>query len=385
MEAKRVLLSGKKLPIIKSEKGNKMILLYTYFPLFDEHLAGGMQSWTRGIVRELTARGMDIRVICPKSKLHKFPDDICVLPILDDLEVDGLLPVDYYKNLQTISEWEQKADFIWTIDRPFPIKSNKPKLLTIGTFCYEREMKAIFQDDYTAVTVPSKFTLSQFDFYRKDIEVIPFFIDEKMQKKEINIGILSKYFEYSASKKYILFPHRAELSKGHIDAINMLAELLKYDMNYVLLIPEAPDSRLCDVEAETSYIKHLKKLIKDKNLQSNVQFHKWVDANDMPYYLSAGRVALFLTQLPETFGISLINCVACGTRVISYGSGALREVIPEGKWHHIIQKNDYRKGAEVIHSISSNDEKLGLEDLQKYRLELVADEYQKILQKILNR
>ena len=183
-----------------------MILAYSYFPLFDKHLAGGMQAWARGLLSGLRKKGLDIQLVCPDSKLHSFPKDFKVHHILNDSEVDGLEPNNYYRDLVNLKELEQKADVIWTFDRYFPIKSNKKKILSLGTFCYEREMKCIFQDDYDIVVVPSVYTKKQFDFYRNDIKVIPMFIESNISKKEIDEQIINKYFKYCKTKKYILFP-----------------------------------------------------------------------------------------------------------------------------------------------------------------------------------
>lgn len=357
-----------------------MILVYSYFPLFDKHLAGGMQSWARGLLEGLYKKGLDIQLVCPNSKLHSFPKDFKVHHVLNDSEVDGLEPRKYYEDLIYLKELEQKADIIWTFDRSFPIKSNKKKILSLGTFCYEREMKCIFQDDYDIVVVPSQYTKGQFDFYRNDIKIIPMFIESNISKKKIDKQIINKYFKYCTSKKYILFPHRPEFSKGHYDALEILKLIIKEDSSYTLCIPEPPNSRLADAKAETDFIEELKDYVRKNNLENNVVFHKWVERIDMPYYLSIGEFALFMTKLPETFGISLINCISCGLPVISYGSGALKEVVPENMGHYVIKDKDYNHAVDII---LNKEYKLELQEgikyCKKYNKEKIVDEYYKIL------
>lgn len=362
-----------------------MILVYSYFPLFDKHLAGGMQAWSRGLLGSLTKRGLDIQLVCPNSKLHSFPKDIKVHHILDDLEIDGLTPKRYYKNIQALKELEKKADVIWTFDRPFPLKSNKKKVLSLGTFCYEREMKAIFQDDYDKVVVPTNYTRQQFVFYRKNIDVIPMFVESNLKKVKPNFNILKKYFNYDENKKYLLFPHRPEISKGHYDAVSILEQLLIKDSSYMLLIPKAPNSRLADVVAENEFIEQLMIYVESKGLKNNIIFHNWVDSKDMAEYLSIGSYALFFTKLPETFGISLINCIACGTPVISYGSGALKEVVPNGLGHYIIKDQDYTAAVDkILEGKNEKEIKRGLNYLKKYKKEKIVDSYYNILFKLEN-
>lgn len=354
--------------------------------MFDKHLAGGMQSWARGLLAGLTKRGLDIQLVCPDSSLHSFPKDIVVHHVLHDSEVDGLAPVDYYKDLNELRKFEEKADIIWTIDRSFPINSKKPKLLTLGTFCYEKEMKSIFQDDYDTVVVVSEYEKKQFDFYKKDIRVVPMFVEEGVYRKLPNDFIINKYFKYDKTKKYILFPHRPEYSKGHYDAIAILDILVKYDKSFILLIPEAPDSRLADVKTEHSYINQLKEYIKNIGLKENVIFHKWVDGNDMGDYLSIGYFALFLTKLPETFGISLINCVSCGVPVVSYGSGALNEIVPNKKGQYIISDKDYVTAANIILRGRNNEEmNAGQNYIKRYQKESVVESYYEILKSLMKK
>lgn len=356
-----------------------MILAYSYFPLFDKHLAGGMQAWARGLLSALCKKGLDIQLVCPDSDLHSFPKDFKVHHILHDSEVDGLEPIRYYEDLVKLKDLEQQADIIWTFDRNFPIKSNKKKVLSLGTFCYEREMKSIFQDNYDVVIVPSIYTKRQFDFYRKDIKVVPMFVESNISKKAIDEKIISKYFKYSETKKYVLFPHRPEFSKGHYDALEILKLIIDKDPSYTLCIPEPPNSRLADVKAEMGYIEELKKYVIKNNLDKNVIFHKWIDKNDMPYYLSIGEFALFMTKLPETFGISLINCISCGLPVISYGSGALTEVVPANKGHYIIKDKDYKKAADIILNKNITGINDGICYCNRYKKTKIVDEYYNIL------
>ena len=81
-----------------------------------------------------------------------------------------------------------------------------------------------------------------------------------MQKFTIHFSILPwnggkvakrdcvKYFDYDKNKKYILFPHRPDLDKGHFEAIDILEELIKSDDSYRLLIPNPPLAKEINVD-----------------------------------------------------------------------------------------------------------------------------------------
>lgn len=327
------------------KKGFKMnILLYLYYPFFDTHLAGGVQVWLRNLVSEIMKNdsSIHISIYCPDSDLHNYPEDIDVNHILLDLEQDFLTPKMVYNNLLKIKQAEEKADIIWIIDRTFPIKSNKPQLLSLNTICYEREVMSIFQADWKAIACPSDFVLKQLkevvDDKRK-IYKIPYYIDPLfLNEYPDGIDRVKKYFDYKANNKYILFPHRPDRSKGHEEAMTVLEKLLAVDPSYYLLIPQAPDAKVSNVTSENQYIDELKELAQRKGIAQHVIFHKWVEYSDIPSYYAIGQYTLFFSKLPETFGLTLLNSAICGTPVISFGYGALPEIIPPGGLHKVVKE-----------------------------------------------
>ena len=361
------------------------ILVYTYFPLFDKHLAGGLQFFVREIVESLNKKGLDIEVVCPDSKLHDFPKIIKVHNIIDDLEVNGMTPNNYYNNLQKLKRLEQNADIIWTFDRSFPIKSNKKKVLSMQTHCYEKEMKAVFEDDYTKIVFLSSHQKQQYsECELNNVVIIPSMIDSRFFSSEKNLNKLSKYFNYDNTKKYILFPHRPEREKGHLKALEIIEKLSKKDNSYILMFPCEPDSRLLDKDAERNFVNEVKANVKHKNLSKHVIFHRWVDAEDMPEYLSIGEATLFLSELPETFGVSLVNSIVAGTPVISFGSGALKETVPPGNAHFTINKENYIDAAEIIQKgfikLLIEEDKIFI--TKSYNLKLVTEKYFDLFQEI---
>src|SRR5574344_1301283 len=103
------------------------VLLYLYYPFYDNHLAGGVQVWLRNLVSEIQ-KNSDIRfiVVCPESNLHSFPKDVEVIHSLVDMEQDFLSPKKIYDNLLLLRNLSNNVDLIWSIDRRFPINTNKP-------------------------------------------------------------------------------------------------------------------------------------------------------------------------------------------------------------------------------------------------------------------
>lgn len=359
------------------------VLLYCYFPFFEKHLGGGVQVWIRKLVEQINmSNEVRIDIICPKSDLHPLYNSDCVHAEIEDLEVNGIEPQKYSNYLNIIKSYEEKADVIWIIDREFPIKTKKPFVMSLNTICYERELKALFNNPWSNLCVVSEFEKNMIKniFDDRDIRKIPIFIDEIFRKcdKEQSQSVIQKYFRYDSNCKYILFPHRPEMEKGIFDAIEVLNELIKYDERYRLLVPCQPDSRIADYKKEGDFIKKIKLYVCEKKLEEYVVFHDWIEYSDLPFYYSIGLVTLFPTTLPETFGTTLIHSIACSTPVISYGSGALEETVPDGLGHYVLNR-DKIEVAKFIQKENFEDVKVGVDYVYRmYEMKKSVREYMDI-------
>lgn len=360
------------------------VLIYLYYPFFDKHLAGGVQVWLRNLLRQLQELDPSIRfsIYCPYSDAHPFPKDLDVHPVLFDLERDFLPLIEVKKTLSFLENAEKNADIIWMIDRCFPIKSSKPKLLSLNTICYEREIMSIFQSEWDCMSVPSEYVRKELCSVLDDVNhvrVIPHCIDKIFTSSHKSvIDTVRKYFDYRPELKYILSPHRPDSSKGHEYAIEILKELISYDTRYRLLIPRSPDAKKANVVSEYEYVDHLKNYALQLGVLENVIFHDWIDYNDLPSYYSIGEYTLFLSKLQETFGLSLLNSVACGTPTISFGTGALAEVVPPGSAHYIIQTP-----AQAVNLILHNDPQISESDMnfivKRYNMDNIIHMYYDLL------
>lgn len=317
------------------------ILIYLYYPFYENHLAGGVQVWLKNLIRKIQEKNSDMKfqIVCPVGDEFTYPNDILIDHSLIDMEQDFLTPEIIYNNFKVLEKYEKDTDIIWMIDRNFPISSTKTKLLSLNTLCYERELMSIFQSGWDKMVVLTDFVKNQVKDYVNDsgLFVIPCYVDPIFLNKDRNLNILNKYFDYNKNFKYILFPHRPDPAKGHNTAIDILKELIKKDDGYRLLIPLPPSAKQINVDRENNYITQIKKYVEKEKLEDYVIFHKWIDYEDLPIYYSIGEFTLFLSKLPETFGLTLLNSISAGTPVLSYGTGALNEVVPVGNAHFNIK------------------------------------------------
>ena len=86
--------------------------------------------------------------------------------------------------------------------------------------------------------------------------------------------------------------------------------------------------------------------------------------------------------MPETFGLTLLNSVSVGTPVLSYGVGALNEVVPPGNSHFNIDSIDDT----VIYILNGKDFYNTQEDIKmvktNYNLDKIASQYVKLFKEL---
>lgn len=357
------------------------VLLYLYYPFFDDHLAGGVQVWLRNLVTTLQQmdKELQISIYCPDSGAYHYPGDVEVNHVLLDMEQDFLTPRQIHDNLLLLQQAAQDVDVIWTIDRAFPVQTEKPLLLSLNTICYEREVMSIFQGYWNYLIVPSDFVRDQLvplTAKAEQIFKIPYYVDpiflraypDKHQR-------VRKYFPYDERLKYILFPHRPDRSKGNELAMQILKSLLCKDSSYRLLVPKPPIAKAANAAREAKYIQELQDYAVSIGIAEQVIFHAWVDYSDIPSYYSIGEFTLFFSRLPETFGLSLLNSVICGTPTISFGSGALGEIVPGGNGHVIIEQPQQAVDT-ILQGKNARNIEEDINFLKKsYNLEQVAKRY----------
>lgn len=66
------------------------ILVYLYYPFYENHLAGGVQVWLKNLIRDIQLKNENIKfqIVCPVGNMYEYPKDISVDHSLVDMEQD---------------------------------------------------------------------------------------------------------------------------------------------------------------------------------------------------------------------------------------------------------------------------------------------------------
>jgi glycosyltransferase involved in cell wall biosynthesis len=326
------------------------VLAYLYYPLLDRHLAGGLQVGVWTLMRGFLKRGHRIHVLCPGCDARPLIEapGLKVMPVLREQTTATIPAADVSHNLEEIRAALKGVDVVWTLDRTFPAVISQPIVLSLSAICYPSELDALFRLRWDHLVVPSDYVARVVDSWlfrdrgrpaAPGRSCIPPPLDPIFHPRTDTAGIRSK-LGLNGDSRYLLFPHRPESGKGHELALRVLEELRRHDRRFHLLVPRPPISRMMDAASESEYIRHIEVEAIRLGLRSHVTFHDWIDYPDLPEYYSLGECCLYLSQLPETFGLALVQSIACGTFVVSSGAGALKDAVPPDHANRVIPNLD---------------------------------------------
>ena len=135
------------------------VLLYSYYPLFDSHLAGGLQMTVRVLLRHFVSLGIYVRVICPEGADRELVTDpsVTVWPVLKEIDPLTPYPMDMAHNVRALERSLAGVDVVWTVDRALPLRIRQPVVLTLSALCYPSELEALFSETWDSIIVTSQY------------------------------------------------------------------------------------------------------------------------------------------------------------------------------------------------------------------------------------
>jgi len=181
--------------------------------------------------------------------------------------------------------------------------------------------------------------LEEYEIPPSKIKVVCPGVNEKLffplDKKEVR-----QELGFKEEDKIILFVGRIEPVKGPFILIEALELLRKKasSLNQLKLIVVGGGNKSSD-HLKNKEILRLKKAIKEKKLNDKVFFLGSKKQNQLKKYYSAADV-LVMPSLYESFGLVVIEALACGTPVIASKIGEMMNIIKEGKNGFYFTPND---------------------------------------------
>ena len=184
-------------------------------------------------------------------------------------------------------------------------------------------------------------------------------------------GIQINKFAFNSKKgNYVAFLGRMSPEKGPLQAIRA-AKKAK--------IPLIMAAKIDLVDKEY-FRKKIKPLIDGKS----VKFIGEVNHRGKIKLLRNAAALLCLIQWEEPFGLVMIEALACGTPVIANNKGSVPELIQNGKTGFIVKNiNEAVKAIHNIDQINRYDCRRSAEE--KFSVEKMAEEYEKIYYKLLEK
>jgi glycosyltransferase involved in cell wall biosynthesis len=151
--------------------------------------------------------------------------------------------------------------------------------------------------------------------------------------------------------RYLAFPHRPDPDKGFETAVLAVSRLREWGENFSLLVPTPADELMWPHQRR--YARQRREFVSAHGVEKHVEFHPWISGGRMPAYFRGAEWALFLSRLPEAFGLGAIEAVEAGTPVVSTPAGALPGLLPERSGVEFVEFGDHEAVAASIMSGTS--------------------------------
>ncbi len=277
------------------------------------------------IARGLADTGVGVRVVCASGGEASEIDGLEVRPVLRFRDGYPFPPDAIEHDARRWVEAAEDCDVAWSVDRSPPAQPPCPWVLTVGTLSYEGPVQTLLRSRWEALIAPSAFVAERARSLLGERatarpEVIP---------NPVDVGVgdgaaLRALIGLPAEARCLLFPHRADPEKGFDVALRALAELVRVDARFVLLVPREPDA------LDPDFYDRLERRAGDLGVGAHLRVHDWVERSQLGAYFALGECTLTLSRLPEGFGLVPVESVASGTPAISTASGALEALLPPG-------------------------------------------------------
>jgi len=212
----------------------------------------------------------------------------------------------------------------WVNYRAFKKLQNKPVLVSTfhGLYSFPIYSKVMSFVDHTIAisnTVES-YIIQNYDLEKKDITIIPRGCDPNTFN---NVSIdpkekddLLNEFPQIKGKKVLTIPGRITKWKGIAEFIQLMS-LLDNSYHGLVVGPTA--------KSKKRYFNKLLEKVSSLNLDDRITFTG--SRRDISNIYKISDIVYNLSQTPEPFGRTMIEAIACGTKVVGWNHGGASEIL----------------------------------------------------------
>ena len=320
---------------------------------------GGVERGTLDLSKALIEKGHDSYVISGGG--------ILVEELLNSGAKHYEMPI-HIKSLKTLSLSEELAERISFIDPEIvhirsrmpawvnykAFKKLKKKPLLISTFhglysfpVYSKVMSFVDHSIAISNTV-KKYILNNYKLDKKDITIIPRGCDPiefniKPIGHNYKATIFSEYPQITG-KKILTIPGRVTKWKGIAEFIDLLS-LLDDSYHGLIVGPTA--------KSKTKYLKKLQNKVSSMSLGNKITFTG--SRRDISSIYKISDVVYNLSQTPEPFGRTMIEAIACGTKVIGWDHGGASEILTELFPQGLVKLNNMSELQKTTNLVATSD------------------------------
>ncbi|WP_282034161.1 N-acetyl-alpha-D-glucosaminyl L-malate synthase BshA [Metabacillus indicus] len=174
----------------------------------------------------------------------------------------------------------------------------------------------------------------------KDIQTVYNFIDERIYKKK-NVGHLKAEYGIAEDEKVLIHVSNFRQVKRVQDVVKVFARVTKEVKSKLLLVGDGPEmTSVC-------------KLVKELGISEDVLFLG--KQNHLEELYSLSDVKLLLSQ-KESFGLVLLEAMACGVPCVASNIGGIPEVVQDGVSGYLCNVGDISAIAEKTISLLTDHE-----------------------------
>lgn len=177
---------------------------------------------------------------------------------------------------------------------------------------------------------------------KQPISVIYNFVNEKEYYPKTAPLLREQYNIKSHEKVVIHISNFRKVKRVH-DVIHTFNEIVKKSESKLLLIGDGPEYSA------------MKKLVVNLQLEDDVLFLG--KQNNISELLSIADVMLLMSE-KESFGLVLLEAMACGVPGIGTNIGGIPEVVRHGETGYLVEKGDIKQAATYTIELLNNPDKL---------------------------